>query len=179
MALKPKIYKLRIALSDLNRHYYDTLNLTVAQHPSETLERMVVRILVFCINAQEHLTFTKGLSATEEPDLWARSLDDKISLWIDVGEPSAERIKKATRVSPIVKIYSFNTKSNVWWTQGQTQFNALKASIYQLQWSNIQAFAKLVQRTMDISITITEDSSYIATELGECEIPCLLLQGTH
>lgn len=93
MALKPTIYKHRISLSDLNRDYYDTLNLTVALHPSETIERMMVRVLAYCINAQEHLTFTKGLSEIEEPDIWLRSLDDQIRLWVDVGEPSADRIK--------------------------------------------------------------------------------------
>lgn len=176
MALKPTIYKSRIALSDLNRNYYDTLNLTIAQHPSETLERMMVRILVFCMNAQARLVFTKGLSSTEEPDLWAHTLDDKISLWIDVGEPAADRIKKATRISPTVNVYSFNSKSDIWWTQGQPKFTALTASIFQFQWENIQALAKLAQRTMDMSVTITGDSSYVATELGECEIQCTLLQ---
>ena len=70
MALKPTIYKSRIALSDVNRNYYDTLNLTIAQHPSETLERMMVRIMAYCINAQENLIFTKGISSPEEPDIW-------------------------------------------------------------------------------------------------------------
>ena len=88
MAIKPTIYKLKIALSDLERNHYDTLNLTLALHPSETLERMMVRVLAYCINAQAHLSFTRGLSAIEEPDIWARTLDDQISLWIDLGEPS-------------------------------------------------------------------------------------------
>ena len=75
MALKPTIYKFRISLSDLNRDYYDTLNLTIAQHPSETMERMLIRFLAYCLNTQERLTFSKGLSSPEEPDIWAQSLD--------------------------------------------------------------------------------------------------------
>ena len=176
MALKPTIYKLKIALSDLNRNYYDNLNLTVALHPSETIERMMARVLAYCINAQENLAFSKGLSAVEEPDIWARSLDDKISLWIDVGEPSVDRIKKATRLATAVKIYSFNAKSNVWWNQGQLKFGDLKASIFQLQWEQIQALAALVQRTMDCSVTITGDSAFIATQSGECEVSWAPLQ---
>lgn len=175
MALKPTIYKLKIALTDLNRNYYDTLSLTIAQHPSETLERMMVRILVFCINAQESLTFTKGLSAVEEPDLWIHTLDGQITLWIDVGEPAPDRIKKATRIAQTVKVYSFNSKSNIWWIQEQAKFNQLTASIFQFQWKNIQALAKLAQRTMDISVTVMEDSAYIATELGECEVTWISL----
>jgi len=178
VALKPTIYKFRISLSDLNRDYYDTLNLTVAQHPSENIERMMVRVLAFCINAQEYLVFTKGLSSVEEPDIWARTLDDQISLWIDVGEPAVDRIKKATRVSNSVKVYSFNSKSksDVWWNQGQKKFSQLKASFYQFPWESIQSLAKMVERTMDFSVTITGDSAYIATELGECEIPWKTLQ---
>ena len=69
MAIKPTIYKFRISLSDLNRNYYDTLNLTIALHPSETLERMMARVIAFCLNATENLTFTKGLSDIDEPDI--------------------------------------------------------------------------------------------------------------
>lgn len=170
MAIKPTIYKLKISLSDLNRNYYDTLNLTLAQHPSETVERMMVRVLAYCINAEEQLTFAKGLNADDEPDIWSKTLDEQISLWIDVGEPSLERIKKASRQAQALKIYCFNSKADVWWTQAQAKISQMKASIYRFQWQEIQALAAMVQRTMEISVTITGDSAYIATELGECEI---------
>lgn len=176
MALKPTIYKFKIALTDLNRNYYDTLNLTMAQHPSETLERMMARMLAFCLNAQESLAFTKGLSTAEEPDLCAHTPDGRIALWIDVGEPAPERIKKATRIAQTVKVYSFNSKSNVWWTQEQSKFNQLTAAVFQFQWPAMQALARQVQRTMDISVTITEESAYVATELGECEVSWAILK---
>lgn len=177
MALKPTIYKLNIALSDLDRNHYETLNLTVAQHPSETLERMMVRVLAFCINAEEHLTFTKGVSAIDEPDIWKHTLDGQLALWIDVGEPAADRIKKATRLAQTVKVYSFNSKSQAWWTQNQESFNKLSASVFQFQWENIQALAALVQRTMSVSVTISEHSAYVASDLGECEVLWVPLQG--
>ena len=170
MAIKPTIYKFRISLSDLNRDYYDTLNLTVAQHPSETVERMMVRILAYCINAQEFLSFTKGLSNVEEPDIWAVTLDEQIALWIDIGEPALDRVKKASRQAQAVKVYSFNTKSDVWWDQGADKFKRLDASYFRFEWEEIQSLAKLAERTMDFSVTITGDSAYIATQLGECEI---------
>lgn len=176
MAIKPTIYKLKISLSDLNRNYYDTLNLTLALHPSETLERMMVRVMAYCINAQEHLTFTKGLSDIDEPDIWARTLDDQLTLWIDVGEPAVDRIKKASRLAREVKVYCFNTKSDVWWDQAQAKIKQLKASIFRFQWQEIQALAAMVQRTMEISVTITGDSAYVATEQGECEVNWETLQ---
>jgi len=175
VALKPTIYKLRITLSDIDRNYYDTLNLTIAQHPSETLERMMARVLAFCINAQEYLVFTKGLCEAKEPDIWARTLDDQISLWIEVGEPAVDKIRKATRLSQSVKIYSFNSKSDTWWEQGKAKINELKASVYQFQWGSIETLATLVKRTMDLSVTITEDTAYIAAGNGACEVSWVLL----
>ena len=176
MALKPTIYKLRITLSDINRDYYDTLNLTIAQHPSETHERMMARVLAFCINAQEYLVFTQGVCAAEEPDIWARTLDNQISLWIEVGEPSVDKIRKATGLSQTVKVYSFNSKSNTWWDQGREKINKLTASVFQFQWGSIQALAALVKRTMDLSVTITDDTAYITAEYGTCEVSWVSLR---
>lgn len=171
MALKPTIFKFRIALSDLSRDYYDTLSLTVAQHPSETTERMMVRILAYCINACEYLTFTKGLSDVEAPDIWAKTFDEQISLWIEIGEPTIDRIKKACRQAQAVNVYSFNSKSDTWWEQDKNKFEQLNAQYFRFEWEDIIALAKMVERTMDFSVTITENSAYIATQLGECEVP--------
>jgi len=176
VAIKPTIYKLRINLSDINRNYYDTLNLTIALHPSETIERMCCRLLAYCLNAQEFLIFTKGLSAVELPDIWARSMDDQILLWIDVGEPSLDRIKKSSRQSNDTKVYCFNSKADTWWQQGQAKISQYNVSVIQFQWPAIQAVAALLERTMDFSVTITGDSAYIATESGEQEISWTILQ---
>ncbi len=129
-----------------------------------------MRILVFCINAQDRLEFTKGLSTADEPDIWARSLDGQLMLWIAVGEPSLERVKKASRIANETKVYCFNRKSNTWWDQGRENFAQLKASFYRFDWESVQTLAKLQQRTMQLSVTISENSAYIATERGECEV---------
>ena len=176
MALKPTIYKLTLALSNLDTHYFDNITLTVAQHPSETTGRMMARILAFCLNASELLTFTAGLSTPDEPDIWARSLDDQLLLWVDVGEPAFERLKKASRLSQAVHVYSFNSKSDVWWQQEQSKIQALKVSVFQFPWESIQALAGFVERSMDWSITITDGTLYIAAPKGELEIPCVLLK---
>lgn len=170
MAIKPTIYKARVSLSDLNRDHYDTLSLTLALHPSETPERMMTRLLAFCINAEEHLSFCKGLSDVEEPDIWVRTYDEQTTLWIDVGEPDFDRVKKSCRKARAVKVYSFNSKSDVWWSQGQAKFKTLPAAFYRFNASEIEAFAEMLERTMDISVTITGDSAYIACDGGELEI---------
>ncbi|WP_260295975.1 YaeQ family protein [Sedimenticola hydrogenitrophicus] len=176
MALKPTIYKFNISLSDINRNYYDTLNLTVAQHPSENPERMMARVMAYCLNAQESLVFTKGLSEPDVPDIWRRTLDDQVALWIDVGEPAVERIKKATRLAKSVKVYSFNAKSDVWWEQSRSKFGMLPVSVFRFDARGISKLAALLQRTMTLSVTITGDSAYVATEAGECEVEWSPLQ---
>ncbi len=176
MALKPTIYKVRISLANIELNHYDNLNLTLAQHPSETLERMMARVLAFCMNAKKSLTLTKGLSSVEEPDIWERTLDDRISLWIDIGEPSFDRIKKAARISQAVKVYSFNLKSDSWWAKEQEKFKDLKVSVFQFQWKGIQALAGLVKRTMDLSVTASDGMVYVSSETGACEVPWTALQ---
>ncbi|GAD01693.1 YaeQ family protein [Agarivorans albus] len=170
MALKPTIYKLRISLSDLNRNYYDTINLTIAQHPSETLERMMARTMAFCLNAEAELEFTKGLSEVEQPDIWQKSLEGDTLLWIDVGEPSPERIKKASRSAKRAKVYSFNSKSDTWWQQTENKINLLDAEVWQLSWDEMVRLASFTQRTMDMSVTITEESAYVTSDENEIEI---------
>lgn len=170
MALKPVIYKLMLHISDLNRHLYENFNLTVAQHPSETEQRMVSRILAFCLNADAQLTFTKGLSTTEEPDLWQKSLDDQIDLWIEIGEPSVDRIKKSTRLAKRVKVYSFNSKSDVWWTQSESKFKSLDAQYFRFNPGEVAQLAEQVSRTMKWYITISDDCLSVTTETGECDV---------
>ena len=130
----------------------------------------MAKLLAFCINAKAGLVFTKGLSSVEEPDIWIRSLDEQTSLWIDVGEPSPDRIKKASRQAGEVQVYSFNSKSDIWWEQGRSKFAMLKVSIFRFDSQSVKALTALVERTMDLSITITGDSAFIATDSGECEV---------
>jgi uncharacterized protein YaeQ len=104
------------------------------------------------------------------------SLEGNLELWIDVGEPASDRIKKATRVASLVKVYCFNNKASTWWEKNRSNLAELSASIFQFQWNEIQALADKVERTMDVSITITENSAYVATKRGECEVSLLTLQ---
>jgi uncharacterized protein YaeQ len=180
MALKPTIYKFNITLADINNHHYPNLSLTVAQHPSETIERMVVRVLVFCLHSfndnENLLAFTKGLSSVEEPDIWQKTLDDQLLSWIDVGEPSFDRMKKACRLSKNTFVYSFNSKSDVWWKQSKGQFETLPIQFFAFQWEQIQALAKQVERKSSWSITISDESLYVSTAIEQLEANWRVLQ---
>ena len=95
MAISSTINKVSLNIADMDRHYYQNHELTVAQHPSETDFRFMVRLIAFMANASERLCFTKGLSSDHEPDLWQKTLTDDIELWIDLGQPDEKRIRKA------------------------------------------------------------------------------------
>jgi uncharacterized protein YaeQ len=97
MALPPTIHKASINLADLDRQVYQQFSLTVARHPSETAERMVARLLAYALCFEDGLSFTKGICAGDEPDLWCKGADGRITLWIEVGLPDPERLLKASR----------------------------------------------------------------------------------
>ncbi|CAH0536353.1 YaeQ family protein [Vibrio marisflavi] len=177
MALKPTIYKFRISLSDLNTNHYDSLSLTVAQHPSENNQRMLARVLAYCLNSQHSLKFTKGLSTTEQPDMWSHSLDDIILLWIDVGEPDVDRIKKASRKAEQVKVFSFNTKSDLWWEQNQRQIaDFANVEVHQFEPGAIEEVAQSLVRGMEMSVMISDESIFIDTDAGSYNLVWKKLQ---
>ena len=182
MALTPTIYKCTIALSDLDHQVYETLNLTVAKHPSETNERMMVRVIAYCIHAHRidsghRLDFGRGLSETDDPDLWVRSLDDRIAVWIDVGEPSADRIKKASRAAARAVVYSFNSKSKIWWEQTRDKCEGIAINIIQFQWQDVVALARFVERKMELGVSISGESVYVSSPDDQCELIWTRLHG--
>ena len=164
MARKPTIFKFTIALSDTDAGRYLDLNLTVAQHPSETVERMMARVLAYCLNAQDGLSFSKGLSDNDEPDLWRQSLDGRVLDWIEVGEPSTERLRKASALAESVRVYCFNYKADSWWQQSASKLQRLEVYVCQFDWNDIQQLAGLAQRTLAMTVTISDLSAFIATD---------------
>src|SRR3954471_17065033 len=117
MALKATIYKAELQIADMDRNYYQTHLLTLARHPSETDERMMIRLLAFAIHADESLTFTKGLFDTDEPDLWQKDLTGAIQLWIEVGQPDEKRLMKACGRAEKVVVYCYSATSHIWYKQ--------------------------------------------------------------
>jgi len=176
MALKPTIYKFRIALTDLNRDYYDSLNLTVALHPSETNERMMARIMAFCLNAHPDLHFTKGISTTAEPDIWQQNLSGRSEVWIELGEPDVERVKKATRMADSVKVYTYQIRSDIWWAQNKGKLGYLPVEIVRFDPASIEALANNQTRTAGLSVMVTGQSLFIESDNGSYEVTFETLQ---
>lgn len=162
MALKPTIYKVDLNLSDIDRNHFANYPLTLALHPSENLERLSARLLAFCFNADEQLSFSRGLSTADEPALWNVSLDDRIVQWIDVGQPEPERLKKACGRSEQVSVYAFGRGVETWWDLNSAAIAALtKVSVQRIPQSSIEQLAASWQRTLSLDVTITEGIAYI------------------
>jgi uncharacterized protein YaeQ len=164
VAEKATIYKATITLADMDRGVYGDYNLTVALHPSETLERMMVRILAFCYCAAENLTFTKGLSSVDEPDLWLKHDNGTILQWIEVGQPAPDRLKKACSQAQAVRVFSYGRGMDIWWKSNAAAIRALaKVSIHYFAADELQQLSALADKTMKLSVTITEGIAYVST----------------
>ncbi|WMC09964.1 YaeQ family protein [Oceanimonas pelagia] len=159
MALSATLRKVRINISDLTRHYYQAHSLTVAQHPSETDIRLMVRLLAFMRHADEELSFTKGLSTDDEPELWQKAPDGRIVLWVELGEPSVKRIKQALSRAERVVVYSYGGRSaDEWWSKHKVELSQLpRLEIFHLADPQPAQLGGLCQRSMDLFATLQDE----------------------
>jgi len=160
MAISSTINKVSLNIADMDRHYYQSHELTVAQHPSETDFRFMMRLIAFMANASEPLCFTKGLSSNDEPELWQKTLTDDIELWVDLGQPDEKRIRKACGRAEQVIIYTYDErKAHIWWEQVQgklKRFNNLK--VFHINAKGVDA---MVKRSMQLQCNIQEGEIYL------------------
>jgi uncharacterized protein YaeQ len=158
MALKSSIYKIRLNLSDLDRHKYQDFDLTIAQHPSETEERVMVRLIAFILNADDQLLFGKGLSTDDEPDLWLKSDSGEIQQWLDVGLPSFDRIKKACHRSDQVFVYCYGERTApMWWKKIQPELERFSSlSVLYLPTQPLSELTAQLDRTLEMQATLSE-----------------------
>jgi len=162
MAQKATIFKVDLQISDIDRNYYQDHSLTLAQHPSETDERMMLRLLSFALFADEQLSFTKGLSSQDEPDLWNKNLSGEIELWIDLGCPDESRIKKACGLAKQVVIIAYSGNTPVWWNKIKANLKRFKnLKIISLQDKTEGQLSDLVCRAMDLQCTIQEGEVWL------------------
>lgn len=157
MALKATIYKAELSIADLERGYYAEHNLTLARHPSETDERMMVRLLAFALYADPALTFAKGLCVDDEPDLWQQDLTGTIERWIDVGQPDEKWIRKASGRAREVVVISFGRAADIWWAGVRNKLTRLNnLVVLKLAPETAPALAGLVDRGMRLQCTLQD-----------------------
>lgn len=157
MALKSTVFKAELQVSDFDRHYYETHALTLAQHPSETEERLMVRLLAFALHADSALALGRGLGS-EEPDLWRKDLTGQIELWIEIGQPDEQSLRRACGRAKHVVVYTYSGNSaQVWWAKtGDSLQRCRNLRVIDIASSSSRALTALAERGMQLQCFIQD-----------------------
>lgn len=168
MAIKSTMFKVKLSVSDMDRGYYQDHALALARHPTETDLRLFLRIAIFALNAHEHLQFTKGLSAVEEPDLWEIDLTGEIKHWIEIGQPTEKRLRQSCSKADRVTIYTHQRGGSAPWFKSVestvARFEHLR--VVHISVSDERLVEQMMERSMDLSCVIQDGQA-------------LLTNGTH
>jgi len=164
MALKATIFRAELQVSDLDRGHFATHALTIARHPSETDERMMVRLLAFALNADEALEFGRGLSSEGEADLVKKDLTGAIDLWIDVGLPDEREIRKASGRAREVKVYLYGGRgADLWWNQNRQALERLEnTAVIDIPQEITTAMKAMAEKNMRLDCTIQDGEIWLA-----------------
>ena len=155
MALKATIFKAELSVADIDRGYYADHSLTLARHPSETDERMMVRLLAFALFAHERLEFGPGLSSEDEPDLVQRDLTGAIERWIDVGAPDEREVRKACGRAREVDVIAYGRSVELWWNGVREKLEGqARLAVWELTTEATQALASMAARSMRLQVTV-------------------------
>lgn len=177
MALKATIFKVDLQIADMDRHYYGDHALTIARHPSETDERMMMRVLAFACHADPALVFGKGLSSDDEPDLWQKDLTGAIDLWVETGLPDDKRLLKASARAGRVMVYSYGSAASIWWKQLAGKIaRAKNIAVVHVPPATSQALAQLAQRTMQLQCTIQDGQIWLTGTAGAVQVEITVLR---
>jgi uncharacterized protein YaeQ len=176
MALKATIYKAALQIADMDRGVYADHALTLALHPSETEERLMVRLLAFALHApsDDHggaLQFARGLADSDEPDLWQHDLTGQLLHWMEVGHPDDRRMSKACGRARRVSIYAYSPSTPVWWAGLQNKVaRQSNLSVWQLPAEQSQALAGMAQRSMQLQFTVQDGQVWVGNGKLSLEI---------
>jgi uncharacterized protein YaeQ len=167
MALKATIHKAELEIVDMDRNYYATHRLTLACHPSETAERLMIRLLAFALNAHERLEFGKGISDSEEPDLWLKDLTGVIELWIELGQPDEKLLAKAIGRSPRVIVYAYSARPELWWDPIKRRFEGeRKLAVHHVSAGSAKELAQMSRQTMSLQCSIQDGEIWFRDDAG-------------
>ena len=177
MALSSTIYKVDLSVADMDRNYYEQFQLTLACHPSETIERMMLRLVVFARHASQRLKFTRGISSDNEPDLWEHHDHGAINLWIELGLPEERRIRQACGRSDAVAVYVYGDRAwPVWWRLQEPALCKLdKLKVWMVTEVTLALLADRVRRTMQLSCSIQDGLLWLADDHASVEVGFELL----
>lgn len=162
MALPSTIYRASVQLSDLDRQIYEQLQTTVAQHPSETAERLLVRLLAYALCYEEELSFTKGVGSGDEPDLWSKGPDGRVRLWVEVGQPDPEKLAKSCRHVERAVLFVFGPTLSRWLPLNQAKLASIpNLTVAAIDFKFLSELVAKLQRVINWSLTVTEGNLYL------------------
>ncbi len=166
MALKATIFKVELGVADMDRHYYGDHSLTIARHPSETDERLMVRLLAFAWHADPALQFSRGLSTDDEPALWQHSLSGEIEQWIEVGLPDESKLRKASGRAQQVVVYAYGGRGAALWREQNERFwqRLDNLTVWALPKAATDQLASLAERTMSLQCSIQDGIGLVTAE---------------
>ena len=176
MAIKATIHKAQLHIADMDRGVYADHNVIIARHPSETDERMMIRLLAFALNVpiddkRGNLEFAKDLWDVDEPALWHKDYTDAVLHWIDVGQPDDKRLMRAAGRAERVSVYTFSSSTPVWWKGIETKLTrASNLVVWQIDAEQSQALAKLAERGMQLQITHQDGTAWVSSATDSVEI---------
>ena len=176
MALKSTIYKANLQIADMDRQLYADHALTLALHPSETEERLLVRLLAFALNVPHDndrgaLQFARGLSDSDEPDLWQHDLTGQLVQWIEVGQPDERRLAKACARAERVTLYCYGSAADIWWAGIRNKLTRLSnLQVWQIPATQAQAMAKVAARGMQWQLTVQDGHVWLSCGADSLEL---------
>jgi uncharacterized protein YaeQ len=178
MAIKATIYKADLSIADMDRNYYQEHSLTIARHPSETDERVMIRVLAFALHADPALAFTKDLFDVDEPALWLKDLTGAIDLWIEVGHPDEKRLLKAAGRSEKVIVYSYSATSNIWFKGIANKIERAKnVSVINIPSEISAQLEKMASRSMALQCTIQDGQVWVTDGVDTVLVEREVLRG--
>ena len=180
MALKATVFKVQLQIADMDRHYYQDHSLTIAQHPSENNERMMVRLVALALHAHElqdtcrgdgTLAFGAGLSDPEDPDVSLTDFTGRKRLWIEVGQPEDKPLSKACSKADAVIVYAFGSAADVWWRGIENKVSRLeRLQVWRLPTEVAPALAAMAERSMQLQATVQEGGLTLSSTLGSVQV---------
>ncbi len=163
MSLTATIHHFAIQLSDVDRGVYETLELKVARHPSEAQDHLVTRVLAYCLEMTEGLSFSRGLSEPDEPALSVRDLTGQLRAWIDVGAPDAARLHKAAKAAPRVAVYTHKSPAHLLrQLEGERIHRGGEIELYAIDRELVSGLAARLERRMQFDLSVTDRHLFIS-----------------
>ncbi|MEH6471062.1 MAG: YaeQ family protein [Halopseudomonas sp.] len=176
MAKGSRIYKVKLFISDMDRHCYEQLDLTVAQHPSESIARLLARLIALGLEYEPGLKFGGGVSSDEAP-IWLRNDYDEVQHWIEIGQPDVDRLGKLNKRHPKLSLYSYGANAHRWWNQHSPALSGLaRLKMVQLDHEALEQLAKGLTSGFEMQLNRQDDALYLGLNDQQAEMTLSCLQ---